>query len=220
MTIQITDVFFSFQGEGLFIGYPQIFVRLYGCNLACDYCDEPDNPSHIKEYEPEQLADIVKPLYKHKPHSIVLTGGEPLLQIDGLKTLIPLFKLPVFLETNGTLPSHLAEIMELISFFSVDYKPDFYHEFIDFIKVLKDKDNVYVKYILKYNFNILELQQLIKILEHINPNIPLILQPVTPFSKIKRTASLEDIMRAYTLSSKSIKTVRLIPQTHKRIGIK
>ena len=38
--IRISEVFSSYQGEGLYAGEKQIFVRFYGCNLKCCYCDE------------------------------------------------------------------------------------------------------------------------------------------------------------------------------------
>ena len=39
---RVVEVFSSIQGEGVCLGHRQIFVRLGGCNLHCDYCDEPD----------------------------------------------------------------------------------------------------------------------------------------------------------------------------------
>ena len=39
----VSEVFASYQGEGIYMGQPQIFVRFAGCNLRCDYCDTPKN---------------------------------------------------------------------------------------------------------------------------------------------------------------------------------
>jgi 7-carboxy-7-deazaguanine synthase len=217
--VLISEIFFSFQGEGLYIGYPQIFIRFSGCNLACPYCDEPLALNSSKEYSVDMILEEIKPLMKYKPFSISLTGGEPLLQVDALKELIPKLPLPVFLETNGTLASHMAEVADLVTYFSVDFKPGFETEFIDFIDILKDKKNVFVKFIVTKGIHVNELKKIAKIISSFNDEIPLILQPVTPFSGIKEKATMDDILRAYNVLKSSLKTIRVIPQTHKLMNI-
>ena len=39
MSLNVSEIFYSIQGESLRAGYPCIFVRLAGCNLSCTYCD-------------------------------------------------------------------------------------------------------------------------------------------------------------------------------------
>ncbi|MCP4049282.1 MAG: 7-carboxy-7-deazaguanine synthase QueE [bacterium] len=204
----------------MFIGYPQIFIRFSGCNIKCAYCDEIKKEKYATDYPVEKTIKEVQSLMKNNPHSISLTGGEPLLQVDAIKELIPKISLPLYLDTNGTLASHLQEIVDDISFFSVDYKPGFVDEFINFMEIIKDKKNVFVKYIVTRNFLFQEAQTLAKILAALNPDIPLIIQPVTPFSGIKEKATAKDITRAYNITSKQVNTVRIIPQTHKFMGIK
>ena len=84
---KIAEVFDSIQGEGLYLGEKQIFVRFFNCNLSCTYCDTKLN--RFMEYEPKELFEEIK-LYRDKYHSISFTGGEPLLYADFLKDILRL----------------------------------------------------------------------------------------------------------------------------------
>ncbi len=216
----IKDIFYSFQGEGPLIGYPQIFVRFYGCNIHCAYCDEPDFFHQRKPYATQQVLDELTPLLAQKPHSISITGGEPLMQVEAIKSLVPRLPLPAYLETNGTLPDHLAEVVDLFTYFAVDYKPGFDKEFADFMTILAGRPNVFVKWVLTKGFPVQELQKMIKTIATVSPNAPFIIQPVTPFGGIKDRATVDDINRAYQFARQKLADVRIIPQTHKFIGLR
>lgn len=216
----IKDIFYSFQGEGPFIGYPQIFLRFYGCNIHCAYCDEPDFPHQRKPYTADQALAELTPLIAKKPHSISITGGEPLLQVEAIKTLLPLIPLPAYLETNGTLPKHLTEVVELFDYFSVDYKPGFDREFADFMTILRGRPNVFVKWVLTRSFPVEDLKKMISTVAAVSPDVPFVIQPVTPFGGVKDKATVEDIQRAYNFAHQKLKDVRVIPQTHKMVGLK
>ena len=216
----IKDIFYSIQGEGPYVGYPQIFIRFFGCNIHCAYCDEPDFAKDKKNISIETVKEQLAP-FKNKPvHSISITGGEPLLHVDAIKTLKPILKHPLYLETNGTLPEHLTEVIDDFTYFAVDYKPGFQQEFTDFMIQLSEKKNLFVKYILTRDFPIQDIQFITKTLHTINKNIPFVIQPVTPFSGIKEKAKPDDIYRAYNCATKDLKDVRIIPQTHKFMGLK
>ena len=147
---KIKEIFASIQGEGLYIGYKQLFIRFCGCNLNCNYCDTDYSAiSNYKEYEPIELANEV---LKHKDiHSVSLTGGEPLLSVEFLKEFLPIVKnchseaestnilcqtqndvlaeeshknnsIKVYLETNATLTENLLEIKPYIDIISADIK--------------------------------------------------------------------------------------------------
>src|SRR3989338_2952394 len=89
----VVDIFSSIQGEGIFLGARQIFVRFKDCNLNCAFCDEPRDMV-AKEYAASELISLVKSLEKENGphHSISLTGGEPLLYAEFLKEFCALLK--------------------------------------------------------------------------------------------------------------------------------
>ena len=97
---RINEIFYSIQGEGFFTGTPVIFIRFSGCNLSCAFCDT--EFAHFKKMKNEEIiAEVEKYPSKH----IVLTGGEPTLQLgEGDKLLVTLKEKGYFLqmETNGT----------------------------------------------------------------------------------------------------------------------
>jgi organic radical activating enzyme len=100
---KINEIFYSIQGEGFNVGRPAVFIRFYGCNLKCPFCDTPNltfNEMTVDEIE-ERIKQIVP---DNKYPMIVLTGGEPLLQLNNNHTLIDkLSNYVIAIETNGTI---------------------------------------------------------------------------------------------------------------------
>lgn len=119
---RISEIFESIQGEGLYFGERQLFVRFYGCNLKCGFCDT--RSADFKEYEPQELFNEIK-RYAWYCHSISFTGGEPLLQKDFLKEILALSRnagFRTYLETNGTLTDELNEVIDYLDIISMDIK--------------------------------------------------------------------------------------------------
>lgn len=214
--MNITNIFSSIQGEGIYIGYRQIFIRFAGCHLACDYCDE--NTSDGKIMTKEEVVETVKNLNKSFHHSISLTGGEPLLQVDEIKNLIPNLTLPIYLETSATLPDHLKEIYKNIDIFSFDFKPGYEDEFLKSLDLVKD-ENVFIKYIVLRETTAKEINDAAKLISSLNPDIPLVLQPVTPHKKIKVRPYPDDLLAYEAIARRNLNDVRVIPQTHKMLGL-
>ncbi len=105
MKNKIVEIFYSLQGEGFYTGSPAVFVRFSGCNLSCSFCDT----NHTKQLE---LSDeeIVAEVSKYPTKYVVLTGGEPSLQVtERLVDLLHEKGKFVAMETNGThsVPSNL-----------------------------------------------------------------------------------------------------------------
>lgn len=116
------EVFHSLQGEGPAAGRPSVFIRLSGCNLTCVWCDTPytwnwegttfthqDSRKYVKKDEQTRLAveDLVALVTPLPCHDVVITGGEPLAQMDALASLCrALRKQGAYrfdVETNATL---------------------------------------------------------------------------------------------------------------------
>ncbi len=98
--IQISEIFYSIQGEGLLAGRPSVFIRLAGCPLRCNYCDTKyalDAKTGIKI----SIDEIVKQVKKYKTDYIVITGGEPMI-CPNLSLLCNAFKkYHITIETAG-----------------------------------------------------------------------------------------------------------------------
>ena len=98
--MRVNETFVSLQGEGYFTGTAAFFLRLSGCNLQCPFCD-----TQHQSFTEMSEEEIVKEASRHNPRHIVITGGEPALQLT--KSLVDkLHEAGFFIqvETNGTLP--------------------------------------------------------------------------------------------------------------------
>src|SRR5581483_838398 len=125
---RVVEVFSSLQGEGVCLGQRQVFVRLGGCNLSCDYCDEPDTiPIPSGEVWPaSKLKEEILKLAGERRHDAVSwTGGEPLLHPRFLETMMPWVRergLKNYVETNGTRTSELRRVARLCDVVAMDIK--------------------------------------------------------------------------------------------------
>lgn len=97
---RVNEIFESLQGEGYFTGTAAVFLRFSGCNLKCDFCDTIHEP-----FREMSVDEILSAVSAFKPRHIVITGGEPSLQID--EQLVGMLHREGFfiqIETNGTRP--------------------------------------------------------------------------------------------------------------------
>lgn len=98
---KVNEIFYSLQGEGFYTGTPAVFLRFSGCNRACSFCDTDFATSH-----PMTAVQIAEACAAFPARHLVITGGEPLLQLDS--DLLRLLKQKGFfiqIETNGSLPA-------------------------------------------------------------------------------------------------------------------
>lgn len=98
--MKVNEIFYSLQGEGNFTGTPAVFVRFSGCNLNCDFCDT----QHNRGIEMSE-GEIISEVSKYPAHHVVITGGEPTLQLThSLVNKLHAAGKFVQIETNGTRP--------------------------------------------------------------------------------------------------------------------
>ena len=102
MSLRITEIFFSIQGETSKIGLPTVFIRLTGCPLRCQYCD---TSYAFYGGEVMLIEDIIHQVTKFNCKDVCVTGGEPLAQANSKKLLKDLADLDfqVSLETGGSI---------------------------------------------------------------------------------------------------------------------
>lgn len=103
ISLRITEIFYSLQGEARTAGRPTVFVRLTGCPLRCVYCD---TAYAFSGGEQRSLLEILEAVAAYAPQYVTVTGGEPLAQPDCLLLLQALCDqgYEVSLETSGALP--------------------------------------------------------------------------------------------------------------------
>jgi 7-carboxy-7-deazaguanine synthase len=122
----IKEMFYSLQGEGRHAGRPAVFCRFAGCNLwngreidraeaACNFCDTDfvgvDGLGGGRFNDADALADAIARMWRGEGSGrfVVLTGGEPLLQVtDALVAALHTRDFEIAVETNGTLVAPAA----------------------------------------------------------------------------------------------------------------
>ncbi len=240
----LIEIFSSLQGEGILVGCRQIFLRFPDCNLKCNYCDTHfsrtarcqvetvpgsgqlegwDNPLSF-----DQVIGIVRAWNNALPgahHSLSITGGEPLLHAELLSRWLPELRkiLPVYLETNGTLPDQLDLLIETIDVISMDIKLHSqtgertdWETHRRFLEISQETD-CYTKLVVGETTTDLELQLAADLVHGVCGEIPIILQPVTQDGKI--AISTQRLISMQALIAEIHPAVRVIPQTHRFLNV-
>ncbi len=116
--MQVTEIFFSIQGESSFAGEPCVFVRLTGCNLRCSWCD---TEYAFYDGQPMEVEEVLRRVHAYPARVVEITGGEPMLQE---RELLPLMArlleegYRVLLETSGErflgrVPPEVVKVMDV-----------------------------------------------------------------------------------------------------------
>ena len=221
MTGKIAEIFKSIQGEGPYQGETQVFVRLYGCNLACEFCD-----TKLESYEVLSVDDVLKEVLSLGPvHSVSITGGEPLMQSDFVKALAQALKersYKTYLETNGVFFEPLKKVIDYIDIVSMDFKlpsatnhKDFWPEHSEFLKISCQKE-VFVKAVIGLATQVGDIFETIKLIKAVRHDVLLVLQPQHPHEEALKTK----LMFYKMLCQLHGLNVKILGQLHKKMGIR
>jgi organic radical activating enzyme len=244
--VSISEIFSSIQGEGYLAGRRQIFIRLAGCNLDCSYCDTDHARGHTCRVEtgpgsaefaclpqPQPLhgvLQLVQGWCEELPgahHSISLTGGEPLLYAGSLAAWLPALrqKLPLHLETNGSMHLALEQVIGHLDYISMDMKlpstsgcPEHLWEMHrEFLRVARSCSTS-VKVVISNDSMQDEIEQVCSILTDIDRTTPLFLQPLTTADG-RVGISVRHLLHLQETASARLPDVRVIPQMHRILGV-
>ena len=207
--LQVQEIFKTFQGEGPYTGYPAIFIRLGGCNLACDFCD-----TEFESFKELSLKEIINTtntlsgqhskLFTHK--LVVITGGEPFRQpIEKLCDELITEGYKIQIETNGTL---FRDINKLVSIICSPKNTNGYTPIRD---DLLQRIHA-LKFIISANNN---LYNKVGEVGQTKYNIPIYVQPMDELDENKNLQNIQATLKIATENGYNISL-----QTHKIIGIK
>ena len=141
-TLNITEIFYSLQGEAKEVGIPTVFVRLTGCPLRCNYCD---TAYAFKGNNPLSIQHILDEVAQYNAQYVCVTGGEPMAQSNCLKLLDSLIDVGynVSMETSGSIDitpvnSKVSIVMDIKTPSSTEEHQNRYEN----LPILKSKDQL------------------------------------------------------------------------------
>lgn len=240
-TANLMEIFTSYQGEGLYAGVRQLFIRFAICHMRCIYCDTPESWTAARYYRverrphsgefdafenpatTERLLEHVDRALAHglEYHSAGITGGEPLAHAAFLERFLPKLRerLPVYLETSGTLSNALGRIASWVDYFALDIKPPstpgVRADWDDIQRCLSiARGRGFVKIVVMADTPTEdEVRRAHAIMP---PEMPLVLMPVTPVNAASVPPGGERLQQLRRLCEK--RNVYVIPQIHRLAG--
>jgi len=173
--MKINEIFYSIQGEGKWMGLPNIFIRATGCNLRCSFCD---TTYAYETGEEMSIEEIINRIRKHPCNYVCITGGEPLLQEEIVQLIDVLLekKYVICLETNGSIDiENLVGKKSLLISLDIKCPSSTMHEKMNFNNVSLLTCNDQLKFIIK---NREDYEYAKKIIKKYKPQSAIFFQPV------------------------------------------
>ncbi|MDD4956481.1 MAG: 7-carboxy-7-deazaguanine synthase QueE [Candidatus Omnitrophica bacterium] len=226
---KISEIFLSYQGEGPYTGSRQLFIRFFGCDLGCKFCDT--RQESYKTFTRDTLLCKVLD-FDDDYNELSLTGGEPLMYASFLSEFLPAFRKhrqhKVYLETNGMRPEELKSVIDHIDIVSMDMKlpsstgsgssPWKAHK--EFLGVSLAKE-VIVKAVITDTTTMDDIKKMTEVLRSVPSGYEVVLQPVTPSDA--GTPGPDDEMMFFFkeyIKKETGTPVLILGQAHKYVGIK
>jgi organic radical activating enzyme len=234
--VQLSEIFTSIEGEGIFFGTKTLFVRMAGCHLKCHWCDTSyalplDSGSR---YTIDDAKKLIGEQLQPNTYKVNFTGGEPLIQYEAVIELAKFVKeeqrLKTYLESACFDSNRYVKILPFIDICKVEFKMSD-SEVID----LRHYDNLirnelecleaaianhkltYIKVVVSNSTDLCEFKGLVQnIFQHVKiANIAgFIIQPSYGINE----PTIERLFEFYDAVYPLYQEVRIIPQLHKIIG--
>lgn len=222
--LPVSEIFVSVQGEGLEVGIPTTFVRLWGCNLTCSWCDT-KYTWQTRHYDEMPLGEILERALAPRTPWVSITGGEPLIHPEG--ALLDLLRRlrqagrRINLESNATrFPQRLYRYVDRFSLspkFGSSGQDAWERQVLDTYLTLVPARRLQFKFVIAGSE---DLEQLLPLLET-NPliaerHVAIVLQPEGSLG----AAGLAGLIRSQVIDPEGYAAwrrynLRVIPQVHR-----
>lgn len=211
---------------------PGTWKKATRCRFASlDQAPDRELPNPIEQ---SVIAEAIAALAPARGSFVSLTGGEPLLQPEACRGVARRARdagLRVMLETHGLAVEALAQVVDQIDVVSMDWKlesdvetavaspdRDFAARHRAFLETAARAGERYVKVVVTDRSRDEELDEVCDSVARIAPDVPLILQPVTPFGRVQTRPDAARLLSLLRRCERRLSDVRLIPQTHPIYG--
>jgi 7-carboxy-7-deazaguanine synthase len=236
--VQISEIFTSIEGEGIFFGTKTLFVRVAGCHLKCLWCDTayalPMKSGH--DYTLDYVKNLISTYLQPNTYKVNFTGGEPLLQYESIIELAKYIKeekgLKTYIESSCFDSKRFQKVLPHIDICKIEFKMsdskvinarhygNLLRNEIQCLNLSIDSHKTtYIKIVITGSTNLDEFKNLLKsIFMHTKASnlAGFIIQPSYGVDE----PTVERLFNFYDIVYPMYQDVRIIPQLHKAIGVR
>lgn len=209
--------------------------------LRCRIERAPGSGRFRERDNPVAIEDVLSEIEALEParHAFAsLTGGEPLLQPDAVRALAETLRARgprIHLETHGAAPEALARVVDVIDVVSMDWKlasdvwrasddpkapsPGFQAEHERFLEIARSAPECVVKLVVTPSTRDDEIDAALDAVARLHPGASVVLQPVTPCGGVREPVAPARVLALARRAGARVRDVRVIPQTHKLVGV-